>query len=187
MVIVAPLPGTKPIQFSALRHPKLIKFVPSRNLEITTLPHCTNVKRVDLLNNWRQNVACNKRVTPVVKAASISVPETGGEEGNFGKILLSDVVVKRRRNVYWGRQWSSMDVITVTVVGSMHVLSLFAPFVFNWAAFGVAFGLYLVTGLLGITLSFHRNLSHRAFKLPKWLEYLFAYCGAQALQVRIDT
>lgn len=181
MVMVAPLPGTKPIQFSALRHPKLIKFVPSRNLEITKLPHCKIVKNVGFLNNWRSVVACKKRVSPVVKAAaSISVPE--GEEGDFGKILLSDVVVKRRRNVYWGRQWSTMDVITITVVGSMHVLSLFAPFVFNWAAFGVAFGLYLVTGLLGITLSFHRNLSHRAFKLPKWLEYLFAYCGAQALQ-----
>ncbi|KAK2651642.1 hypothetical protein Ddye_011498 [Dipteronia dyeriana] len=36
--------------------------------------------------------------------------------------------------------------------------------------------------LLGITLSYHRNLSHRSFKLPKWLEYMCAYCGVQALQ-----
>lgn len=182
--MVAPLPGTKPIQFSALRHPKLTKFVPSRTLEITRLPHCANVKIVAFSSAWS---SIGKWVSPVVKAASISVPESGEEEGNFGKIFLSDVVVKRRRNVYWGRQWSSMDVITISVVGSMHVLSLFAPFVVNWAAVGVAFGLYLVTGLLGITLSFHRNLSHRAFKLPKWLEYLFAYCGAQALQVKFDS
>jgi fatty-acid desaturase len=36
--------------------------------------------------------------------------------------------------------------------------------------------------MFGITLSFHRNLSHKSFKLPKWLEYTFAYCGVQALQ-----
>nr|GMD90205.1 Palmitoyl-monogalactosyldiacylglycerol delta-7 desaturase, chloroplastic [Ipomoea batatas] len=60
-------------------------------------------------------------------------------------------------------------------------LSLFAPFCFSWDAFGVAFGLYIITGL-GITLSYHRNLTHRSFKLPKWLEYFFAYCGVHALQ-----
>lgn len=37
--------------------------------------------------------------------------------------------------------------------------------------------------MLGITLSYHRHLSHRSFDLPKWLEYVFAYCGAQAVQV----
>lgn len=72
---------------------------------------------------------------------------------------------------------------TASVVLSMHVLCLFAPFTFTWPAFLMALSLYFVTGLLGITLSFHRNLSHRSFKLPKWIEYSFAYCGAQALQV----
>ena len=39
-----------------------------------------------------------------------------------------------------------------------------------------------VTGCLGITLSFHRQLSHRSFKTPKWLEYALAYCGVLAVQ-----
>ncbi|KAI3893482.1 hypothetical protein MKX03_022810 [Papaver bracteatum] len=64
----------------------------------------------------------------------------------------------------------------------MHICCLFAPFTFSWNAFWVAISLYVITGLFGITLSFHRNLSHRSFKLPKFLEYLFAYCGAQAMQ-----
>ncbi|KAL6141036.1 hypothetical protein ACLB2K_059327 [Fragaria x ananassa] len=75
-----------------------------------------------------------------------------------------------------------MDLATAGVVVGMHVLSLLAPFQFNWGSLWVAVSLYGVTGLFGITLSYHRNLSHRSFKLPKWLEYLFAYCGAQALQ-----
>ena len=41
------------------------------------------------------------------------------------------------------------------------------------------------TGMFGITLSFHRQLSHKSFKTPKWLEYLFAYCGVLSVQVRI--
>ncbi|KAL3511898.1 hypothetical protein ACH5RR_024615 [Cinchona calisaya] len=120
-------------------------------------------------------------VIPIVNATSTPLAESG-ENSRTGSILLSDVVVNRRRNVYWGRKWNSLDVGTAGVVVAMHILSLLAPFTFNWGAFWVAVGLYVITGLLGITLSFHRNLSHRSFKLPKWLEYFFAYCGVQALQ-----
>ncbi|KAJ6293391.1 hypothetical protein OIU78_025380 [Salix suchowensis] len=109
-------------------------------------------------------------------------PLSGADPGSFGKILLSDVVVRRRRRVFWGRKWSSLDRGTAAVILAMHVLCFCAPFHFTWTAFWVASGLYVVTGLLGITLSFHRNLSHRSFKLPKWLEYFFAYCGVQAFQ-----
>ncbi|KAL6137761.1 hypothetical protein ACLB2K_063050 [Fragaria x ananassa] len=109
-------------------------------------------------------------------------PEPETEEGKYNRILLSDVIVKRPRHVFKGRKWSTKDLATAGVVVGMHVLSLLAPFQFNWGALWVAVSLYVVTGLFGITLSYHRNLSHRSFKLPKWLEYLFAYCGAQALQ-----
>ncbi|KAG6575958.1 Palmitoyl-monogalactosyldiacylglycerol delta-7 desaturase, chloroplastic, partial [Cucurbita argyrosperma subsp. sororia] len=35
---------------------------------------------------------------------------------------------------------------------------------------------------MAISVSYHRNLTHRAFKLPKWLEYSLAYCAAHAIQ-----
>ncbi|CAN1168146.1 Palmitoyl-monogalactosyldiacylglycerol delta-7 desaturase, chloroplastic [Linum perenne] len=75
-----------------------------------------------------------------------------------------------------------MDISTAAVVVAMHLLALPAPLCFSWPAFWVAVWLYVVTGLFGITLSFHRHLSHRSFRIPKWLEYLFAYCGVHALQ-----
>ncbi|KAF7814376.1 Palmitoyl-monogalactosyldiacylglycerol delta-7 desaturase, chloroplastic [Senna tora] len=118
-------------------------------------------------------------------AAAFSESMEEEEEGpvkKFRRILLSDVEVKRERRILFGRKWNSLDLGTAGVVLTMHVLALFAPFCFNWGAFWVAMALYVVTGLFGITLSFHRNLSHRSFKLPKWLEYLFAYCGVLALQ-----
>ncbi|GFP88960.1 palmitoyl-monogalactosyldiacylglycerol delta-7 desaturase chloroplastic [Phtheirospermum japonicum] len=122
-----------------------------------------------------------KRVLPIVNATS--TPFSGDEkDSSFGRILLSDVVVKRKKKVFLGRKRNPIDVATIGVVVFMHMLCVLAPLTFNWGAFWVAVGLYVITGLLGITLSFHRNLSHRSFKLPKWLEYFFAYCGVQALQ-----
>ena len=84
---------------------------------------------------------------------------------------------------FWGRKWNLLDLATAAVFVSMHVLALFAPFYFNWSAFWVALALVYVTGL-GVTLSYHRNLAHRSFRLPKLLEYLFAYCAVLSAQVR---
>ena len=41
---------------------------------------------------------------------------------------------------------------------------------------------YFITGCLGITLSYHRQLSHRSFTTPKWVEYILAYCGVMSVQ-----
>lgn len=35
---------------------------------------------------------------------------------------------------------------------------------------------------MGITYSYHRQLAHKSFRSPKWLEYLAAICGMCALQ-----
>ncbi|PRQ52695.1 putative acyl-CoA desaturase [Rosa chinensis] len=70
---------------------------------------------------------------------------------------------------------------TKFLVLATHCLALLGPFYFNWSAFCLAVALYFVTGV-GITLSFHRNLAHRSFKLPRWLEYSFAYCAVLSLQ-----
>ncbi|XP_038903333.1 palmitoyl-monogalactosyldiacylglycerol delta-7 desaturase, chloroplastic-like [Benincasa hispida] len=64
----------------------------------------------------------------------------------------------------------------------LHFCCIFAPFQINWGAFSICLALFMITGLFGITISYHRNLSHKSFKVPKYLEYLFAYCGVHALQ-----
>lgn len=121
----------------------------------------------------------------LLKRHALRIVNAVVEGGGQARILLSDVVVKRPKEVYKGRKWNAKDLTTAGVVVAMHLLCGFAPFTFSWGALSVAVALYVVTGLLGITLSFHRNLSHKSFKLPKWLEYTFAYCGVHALQVTI--
>ncbi len=43
---------------------------------------------------------------------------------------------------------------------------------------GLSVFVYFLTGCLGITVTFHRLLTHRAFYMPRWLEYFFSWFGA---------
>lgn len=193
MALLSPPPSKpKPYQFSplpqAIHRPPRSTSSAQATKNVNSLCY-TSTTKINLVNKWNcygleGRVRFSRRVmlVPIVNAAAAQRVSEDGRESKFKRILLSDVVVTRPRNVLWGRKWSSLDIGSAVVVVSMHLLCLFAPFTFNWAALGIAFGLYVITGLLGITLSFHRNLSHRSFKLPKWLEYFFAYCGVQALQ-----
>ncbi|KAK9112216.1 hypothetical protein Scep_019735 [Stephania cephalantha] len=103
-------------------------------------------------------------------------------KNTYRKIPFSDVVVKTNKNAYLGRKWNLRDIIYFVVVLSLHVMCLLAPSTFNRNAFWVAAILYVITGMFGLLLSYHRHLSHSSFKLPKLLEYFFAYCGVHALQ-----
>ncbi|MBN3927358.1 MAG: acyl-CoA desaturase, partial [Nostoc sp. NMS4] len=74
-------------------------------------------------------------------------------------------------------------VNTLFFVG-LHIGALFAlvPGNFSWSAVGVAFVLCWVSGGLGVTLGFHRLVTHRSFETPKWLEYVLVFCGTLACQ-----
>ena len=87
-----------------------------------------------------------------------------------------------QKPVYFlGRHWNGVNIASAFTLTAIHLLALLAPFHFTWSAFWLAVALYYVTGV-GVTLSYHRNLSHKSFKLPKWLEYFFAYCAVHAHQ-----
>jgi hypothetical protein len=91
-----------------------------------------------------------------------------------------DYIVHPRK--YFRRAWDNKDIGYASFIGAMHVGAAMAPMYFTWNAFAVFVVGYIMTGMLGITLSYHRQLAHRAFTTPKVLEYFFAYCGALALQ-----
>ncbi len=55
----------------------------------------------------------------------------------------------------------------------VHLGALAAPFTFTWPAFFLFVVLSWLTGGVGICLCYHRLLTHRAFKVPKFLEYFF--------------
>ena len=67
---------------------------------------------------------------------------------------------------------------TISFFFLIHVLGIVALQQFSWSAFLMLIFLGWVTGCLGLTLGYHRLLSHRSFSVPKWLERVFATCGA---------
>ncbi len=71
---------------------------------------------------------------------------------------------------------------TLLSVIFFHAALFFAPVTFSWRAFWLCAALHWVTVGLGITLGYHRLLTHRSFKAPKWFEYFLTVCGALALQ-----
>ena len=71
----------------------------------------------------------------------------------------------------------SFDWVNVVYFGWIHLMVLAAPFTFTWSAFAVMAFLWWVSGSVGIGFTYHRLLTHRGFKVPKWLEYLGTVCG----------
>jgi fatty-acid desaturase len=63
-----------------------------------------------------------------------------------------------------------------------HSGALAALFVFSWKAFLLAVVLWWVAGSLGIGMGYHRLLTHRSYKTPKWIEYFLTVCGTLALE-----
>jgi len=91
-----------------------------------------------------------------------------------------DYIVNPR--TYFDRKWLPKDIGYAIFFVIIHAGAFAAPFFFTWPAFYSFLVMYVITGMFGITLSYHRQLAHRSFKTSKFLEYLFAYCGVLALQ-----
>lgn len=64
----------------------------------------------------------------------------------------------------------------------VHTLALAAPFTFTWQGFSVFVVMMFATGCLGITLCYHRLLSHRSFKTHKLVKYFLMLCGTLSLE-----
>ncbi len=65
---------------------------------------------------------------------------------------------------------------------AFHVGAVAALFFFTWKALALAFVLWWIAGSLGIGMSYHRLLTHRGYKTPKWMEYFLTVCGTLALE-----
>src|SRR5947199_400927 len=68
------------------------------------------------------------------------------------------------------------------VIVLFHLGALAALFTFTWRALAAAIFLYWMATGLGISMGYHRLLTHRSYKVPVALEYFFAVCGALTLE-----
>ncbi|OYP39092.1 acyl-CoA desaturase [Rhodopirellula sp. MGV] len=72
----------------------------------------------------------------------------------------------------------------VAVLSLVHLIAAlaFVPQLFTWSGLVIAIGGHFFFGMLGITIGYHRLLTHRGFSCPKWLEHTFAILGMCNLQ-----
>lgn len=85
------------------------------------------------------------------------------------------------------------NLIYAVTISTVHLLGLIAlglfafgleswrPYLFSWTAFAMfLFGIHLFGQ--GITIGYHRLLTHRSFKTPKWLEHFIAILGICSME-----
>jgi stearoyl-CoA desaturase (delta-9 desaturase) len=78
----------------------------------------------------------------------------------------------------------TQPIIPVTTIFMVifHAGAIAALFMFSWKALALAVAFWWIAGSLGIGMGYHRLLTHRGYKTPKWMEYFLTTCGTLALE-----
>jgi fatty-acid desaturase len=79
-------------------------------------------------------------------------------------------------------QSNEFNWVFFVVIATFHLGAVAALFCFQWSSLTVFFATWLLCQNVGIAVSYHRQLTHRGFTTPKWLEHTMAFIGAGALQ-----
>ena len=82
-------------------------------------------------------------------------------------------IEQSRQNINWKN---------LSIVITFHLLTIPALFMFSWENVAAMLIGNWIVGSLGVGLGYHRLLTHRSFKAPKWLEYTLTTLGAMAIQ-----
>jgi sn-1 stearoyl-lipid 9-desaturase len=72
--------------------------------------------------------------------------------------------------------------LTASVMILFHIGAIAALFFFTWKAFFLSIFLWWISGSLGIGMGYHRLLTHRGYKTPKWVEYFLTVCATLTLE-----
>jgi sn-1 stearoyl-lipid 9-desaturase len=84
--------------------------------------------------------------------------------------------------LYGRKHQTGLNRITTTAMIAFHAGSLAAFFYVDAGAIFTALVLYVVAGMLGIGMGYHRLLTHRGYKTYRWVEYALTWCGTLALE-----
>lgn len=79
------------------------------------------------------------------------------------------------------RAIKKIDYTNIVVLSLLHLGAVGALFFFSWSHFLSMVVVYTLC-CLGITIGYHRLLTHRSFRTPKWCEYILATLGVLAVQ-----
>ncbi len=81
---------------------------------------------------------------------------------------------------------ANLIAVILPFVATVAAMVLFWNRIVAPADLAIGFGMYLLTGL-GVTIGFHRLLTHRSFQTFKPIEYAFAILGSMSVQGPVTT
>jgi stearoyl-CoA desaturase (delta-9 desaturase) len=108
---------------------------------------------------------------PVVTATTISVTPTARVNNRPAVPVLGRATQSSKMN------WPSTVVFTL-----FHVGAIAALFFFTWKALFLSIALYVMAINIGIGMCYHRLLTHRGYRVPKWIEYIMTAFACLALE-----
>jgi stearoyl-CoA desaturase (delta-9 desaturase) len=85
-------------------------------------------------------------------------------------VVVSEPIKSNKQRLHWS---------SLIWIGGLHLGVLLAPFTFSWSGLAVCAFLSVLTGL-GVTLCYHRLLTHRSFQTYKLVEYFLTLLGVLA-------
>ena len=91
---------------------------------------------------------------------------------------------KIKQDLRMGRehQQGRINWITSIFMGLFHVGAIAALFFFSWKNLLAGVIMYSLAINVGIGMTYHRLLTHRGYRVPRWLEYILTACGTMALE-----
>jgi len=88
---------------------------------------------------------------------------------------LNQSATKREHEERTAVNWAS-----IIWIAALHLGCIAAPFYFSWEGLGLMLFMHWVTGCVGVTLGFHRLLTHSSFQTWKPVRYFLATVGGFA-------
>src|SRR5215831_1804602 len=123
-------------------------------------------------------------MTPITTASQAEIQtETVAQKPRVIS-TVAEATQKIKQDLRMGREYQggAINWITAIAMGLFHVGAIAAFFFFSWTNLAVAAVMYFFAINVGIGMAYHRLLTHRGYKTPRWVEYFITMCGTMALE-----
>lgn len=98
---------------------------------------------------------------------------------NYARLMSNQALAPPKHTQPVSILWSYVFVLTLV---HLACLLAFVPWFFTWSGLILAILGHFVFGMLGITIGYHRLITHSGFSCPKWFEHTLATLGMCNLQ-----
>lgn len=122
--------------------------------------------------------------TSLISPEEVATPVQPSHPASASRSTAEEAVRKIKQDLRMGRehQEGRINWITAIAMTIFHVLAVAALFFFSWTNVAAAVFMYIFAINVGIGMAYHRLLTHRGYKTPKWVEYFITACGCLALE-----